>query len=1340
MHKLYLIIFFCLSVITRGEAIYFKHLGISDGLAQLSIMSIYQDELGRMWFGTQEGISVYDGNRIVNLQPGNNVYEASHLIRNHNNHIVGDRDGNILINSDFALIKYNIRTQEFVKIRESSTRVLKENKGKVWVGVSDSVFIWNSKTKQLDLQFTIPSSMLRLTDIHIDSSGKCWIGSMNGLYIRNSDGTFDAVLDDEDVYSIFEDSKYNTWIGSRMNGLYRRDIRGQICHFKNDPLNSSSLASNQVRQIAEDNYGNIWIGTFNGLNKYNSTSNSFEAFKRSPLSGSLTHSSVFPIFKDKQGTMWIGTYYGGVNYFNPETDFFSVYTDNPSREDCLNYNFVGQMVEDKDHNLWICTEGGGLNFFNRTTRKFKYYIRKDDEAGNAIAHNNLKAIAYSEKYNKMYIGTHTGGLSILDLKTSRFYNPLYEDSNYAKDVGDRINRMQIWNDLLIFTTDIGMYTMDMETQKITRFRKDKHLFSNTCFTVDKQGFIWIASGPDIWRINLTDTNQYERFQVDNNMPGTDRVSQIVEDKKGRVFFSTLGAGLFCLTPERSLIHYTAQNSHLPSNYCYEVALSALDQIIITGDKGITFFDPQRETFRIVERGTALPLAGLNSGCGVLACSNGEIFVGGTNGMVSFFEQQLFNISKEYNLYFSDLYINNSLVRAGDGNDVLNSALSYTKQIELAHDQNNLIFNFATNNYVSTFKEANYEYRLEGFEDKWMNAENYFISYTNLNSGKYKLVIRELQYDPDIETQQIITMDVIIHSPWYASWWAYTLYLILLVSILYSFYKFKRSELQMENSLMLERKEKESIEKLNQAKIQFFSNISHEFRTPLTLILSQLELLLQSGSLAPSVYNKLLKVYKNSSQMLNLIGELLDFRKLEAGHLHLRVVELNLVGFINDIYMSFSEYAKAKDITYDFLHSSDRIDVWCDPKQMQKVIYNLLSNAFKFVNKNGTVEIVLEEKEQEVIIKVIDNGDGIPKESLSKIFDSFYQAANSESSQGYTSGTGIGLTLSKSIVELHHGTIAVQSSLDYGTIFTVTLLKGCEAFSETEIVNRSCESLSLKEVPLLSSPIDEETSEGSEDIETVSPKERYKILLVEDNEDILQVLKSLFSPSYEVMTAVNGKDGWEKVSEFMPDIVVSDIMMPEMSGTELCMKLKSDFNLCHIPVVLLTALSSEEQNIEGLKRGADDYVCKPFKAKVLYARCNNLLRNRIILQKKFSEQKDFDVHTLASNPMDQKFLDQINDIIERNLDNQEFDITNLAKDLGLSRSSLYTKFKALTGMTPNEFVLNSKLKKAAHIIENNAGMQIAEISEKLGFGSPRYFTRCFKAQFGMTPADYRKKPL
>ena len=596
--------------------IYFKHIGMQEGLSQLSVMAIYQDNLGRMWFGTEEGISIYDGVQTKAYKPSEFHRQNANPIGNQTHFIAGDKDGNVFFDSDQSLIRYDIQTQKFSCLRKSNVYTVASIKGTIWVGIADSILTWNPDKNDFDFVTRLENRNQRATCLLEDSGGRYWIGTTDGLFRMNDDKSLTCMIMGEDIYDLYEDSKYNLWISIRMNGMYKRDVHGNFTRYRYDPSNPNNISSNQVRDFVEDNFGNIWFGTFTGLNKYNPISNQFEVYARNPLPGSMTHSSVFPVYKDRQGTIWLGTYYGGVNYFNPETDIFTVYAANNSRNDCLNYPFVGNMVEDKDNNIWICTEGGGLNFFDRKTKKFTYFMA--DENRNSIAHNNLKAIAYSPERNKLYIGTHTGGLSIYDIKNKRFKNPYFEDPSYAVIAGDRINQMRIYNDELICTGPKGIFKMNLYTEKVSPLFKSGKYYGNTCFLIDSKGYIWLAYGKGVWKINLKNEEDKVQYRSGENGLGTFPISQIIEDKEGRIFLGTRGSGLFHYDEKnKRFIGYTTENSFIASDYCYELTLSTLDQLVITGDKGITFFDPDQNLFKVVELGTALPLTGINIGCGIL---------------------------------------------------------------------------------------------------------------------------------------------------------------------------------------------------------------------------------------------------------------------------------------------------------------------------------------------------------------------------------------------------------------------------------------------------------------------------------------------------------------------------------------------------------------------------------------------------------------------------------------------------------------------------------------------------------------------------------------------------
>ena len=586
----------------------------------------------------------------------------------------------------------------------------------------------------------------------------------------------------------------------------------------------------------------------------------------------------------------------------------------------------------------------------------------------------------------------------------------------------------------------------------------------------------------------------------------------------------------------------------------------------------------------------------------------------------------------------------------------------------------------------------------------------------------------------------ICLNIHVSAPFYATIWAYLFYALCLTALMVAFVRFKTRQAALRSSLEFERKEKERIEELNQVKLRFFTNISHEFRTPLTLILGQIEVLMQMD-LGTTVYNRIQRIYKNAWHMRNLISELLDFRKQEQGYLKLRVEEQNLVTFTRQIYMCFYEYAQKKEITYRFDSVEETISVWFDPIQLQKVIFNLLSNAFKYTSNKGNITVEVRKVASQAVVSVCDTGIGIPVEHISKIFDRFYQTDNASSSSSFTLGTGIGLALAKGIMNMHHGKIEVESTVGEGTKFILSLPLGNRHFSDEEMaVTEGRESLIIPEASVSSyGQLMAEEIKEPESQKNMDEEDKPTILLVDDNTELLSMLEDIFLPMYNVYTACNGREGLEMAQQIQPDLIVSDVIMPEMSGKDLCYKIKTNVELSHISVVLLTAQTSVEYVVEGLMFGADDYITKPFNIKVLVARCNNLIKNKKRLIAHYAGKVITESPVAeAINEKDKELLTKCVNIVRENFENPDFDVTALASELCMGRSKLYMQFKQMTGLTPNEFILKVKLDEAMSLLTEHPELNITEISVRLGFSSPRYFSKSFKAFFGIAPQGVRSR--
>ena len=1074
-----------------------------------------------------------------------------------------------------------------------------------------------------------------------------YVGTYNGI-IRISRSTplaaHEKILPNTIIKCIYQDSKKNIWIGTSDKGLYQLCQKQGLKNFIHHPDNPNSLSNNRVRCVIEDDLGNLWIGTFYGLNRYNPIQNTWSHFiHKSQDSQSLSHSSVFALYKDTQGGIWIGTYYGGVNYFNPTSDHANFYSANPDDPSALSFPFVGRMEEDEKHNLWVCTEGGGLHYFDRQTKQFTCYSNLKPKTS-PTGKNNMKCIWYQKETGKLYIGTYTEGLIIFNTKTNDSRNIKKELNKKNSLPNNFVLNLQPYKDRLILSTQSGLVAMNLKTEVIEPVSDipaiqsivTNHTYET--FYIDKNDNLWLASGTGgVSKVNLITGKIKYYYHKDNtdNTIGRFKVLHIFENHKAELFFSTSGSGLFKYSPQEETFKcYSKDNNLLYSNYCYYATENQLHELIVLHNHGISVLDTENHKLLYTHR---TPQTSYCQGSSIYCTSDGELYLGGINGMVALSPNTLSVHNKDHNLYFDRLIINNKSITPGDESNILSQTLPYTQKITLKHNQNNLAILLGNSNYLQN--KYNYEYKLEGFGDIWLPLYSPKIIYTNLAPGNYKLTVRELT-----NTQMVcdeISLSFHITPPFYANIYAYFIYSALLAFILFSIIRFNNRQAKLKASVLFERKEKEKVEELNQHKMRFFTNISHEFRTPLTLIMGQSESLLQLNLFSPSIYNRILRIYKNASHMNTLISELLDIHKQEQGYLKLRIEHHDIVTFTKEIYMFFYEYALKKHITYKFESSEPSGELWFDSKQMQKVILNLLSNAFKYTKPGDWISVELvAEGENDIVISVNNLGVGIEKSKIKHVFERFWQDDSATTTQT-VKGSGIGLAMAKGIVELHQGTIGVESEPNGITSFIVTLHRDANVNVEA------------------SSSADERVAghyviEPQEISEMVKPDKTVKILIVEDNPEMRKVLAQIFEQIYDVYTAADGQEGLEQASSLQPQMIVSDIMMPVMSGLEMCEKLKSNLQTSHIPVVLLTARNREEHTLEGLQTGADDYISKPFNIKILVARCNNIIQTRKLLQQRFARNDEPKVEDLPFNPIDKKMLMDATAIVESYIDNPDFD--------------------------------------------------------------------------------------
>lgn len=1315
-----LTLIFFINAGTYASAIYFRHFLPENGLADPAVISICQDSLGRIWFGTENGISIYDGTSFLSIKPGEDINLKGSKIYD----LICSKTGDVFIRTNEGIGLYNSKTGKIYTIYNSSPGAIYMKNGQVYILDNSKLYEWDFNDSKVKLKKTYPFS--NISRYIQTATGYTFIVCNEGLMCGKNDTDFKKIINNNDIYSIYEAKDSTIWVGSREDGLFR--IKNNKIKIYNAE-NSSSIGfhSNDVREITQDREGNLWFGTFNGLYMYSYNDNKFTSYLRSDIKGSLTHSSIYSVFMDNSGILWIGTYYGGVNYVDISHNPFIFY---PAAENSssLSHPVVGQMTEDKNGMLWICTEGGGLNMLNPKTGKIKQF--RSNKFPYALPHTNLKWLEYDKERNTLYIGSTFKGLYSYDITNNNFKNII---PGTGKEKALAFINIVIRNkDNFFLSTREGVYIYN-EQKKQIRLLKQAENSDFTPMCKDNKNMLWVG-GEKIYSYNIENLEQEDSYILEDNGKSYRPLRLFCLNSKD-IYASTYGHGIFRFDRKNNkfIRIYNNTSSHSSNRYCYRIAESPKGNLIVLGEKGINIISKDGELLQTFLIGKNIPLTAIVRDCGLTVASDGSIYAGGINGLLAFKEEELSRRGLSSQLYFSELYINRKRIIPDDGSEILKQTLPYSDKIEIPYNVDRIGIKFTSKDNNPDFNPTDYEYRLIGYDDNWYQAGGNMISYTNLHSGKYRLELRSREYK-GIKHIITNTLDIRVLSPWYFRWQAIILYIIITGFIIFYLLRSAKLKAAAAEEIKHERLEKKKLIEINEAKLKFFTSISHEFKTPLTIMTGQLEMMLQNYKLAPTVYNKLLKIMQQAKSLGYLISDLIEFRKYEQDKVILHIKKLNINEFITSLYDRFSDMASQKKILFEVKLLETDTTLWADSIQLERTIMNLLSNAFKFTESGGSVILKAGEDENNIFIHVKDTGKGIKKEEITKIFDRFYRSNTEENT-----GSGIGLSLVKEIIDMHHGLINLKSIEGQGSEFIITMKKGLEHFNGDSrcIIETNTKATFEKKIQFI--PENVELSEDTENktVATITT-EKDNIIIVEDNRELLELLNELLCPLYSVYKATNGKEALEIVKQVTPSLILSDIMMPIMSGTELCAAIKSDINLCHIPVVLLTALDMPKQELEGLLMGADDYISKPFDAKLLVARCNNIIMSRKKLLQKASQRVEKDITMLATNQLDKEFLDKFSLILENEISNSDLGNDVIASMLNMSRASFYNKFKSLTGETPNEYINNIRLSRASEMLLKDITMPIVDIAESLGFSSPNYFSRKFKEKYNLSPAAYRQE--
>lgn len=1331
----------------QKDKIGFKHLTVENGLSQSSVLSIAQDSMGFMWFGTKDGLNKYNTRNfeIYKREKGN---KSSISSGQNINALLTDSKGNLWVGTQKGLNRYLPESNSFKRYQHNPKKtnsisnnivrsIFEDKAGAIWVGTDSGLNKLIEEDKFLRFmpgRGNAPGvAHYLIKTIYQDYEGTIWVGTIQGLTkIRLINGKYDfqsyfhkkddpESLIDNDVSVIYEDPKLNLWIGTHNNGLELLNrTNGTFRHFMSKKGDTNSISSNVIRRIKTDHDGRLWISTLNGINILDLHSYKFTVLNHNPGDPtSLNHNSIYDILQDATGSMWVGTYFGGVNFYHSNSTPFREYKTS-LRKNGISSNVVSAIVEDKDHNLWIGTEAEGLNYFNRSTGQFTSF-KHDTENASSLSSNLVKAISIDQN-GKVWIGTYEGGLDVY-LPASKSFR--HYKSNNADPKALNSNRIVCLlhdskNRLWIGTRAQGIFLYNEKEDNFapynSKVKRHDLRFIRYLFEDSKKN-IWIATNSGTYILNPA-SNNIKAFTVNDKSSKFDDINLIQEDAQGVIWLGSYDAGLIRYQPAQNKTSFYTMKDGLPSNVILGILEDDKRNLWISTDNGLAKFD--RKVFKTYTIQDGLPGNVFNYNS-FYKDSKGEFFFGGYNGLVSFFPAEIKENKRIPKVIFTRLRLFNKTVVIGDESNLLHRNISLTREITFSHSQNIFSVEFAVLNYIKSEKNK-YAYKLEGLDKEWNYVTTPSASFYNLPSGTYKLLIKGSNND-GVWTNHVEQLIIHIKPPFWKTWWAYLIYMLFFFAILFLVFRFLwiRALLRKEHEVY-------------QMKMDFFTNVSHEIRTPLTLIVGPLEHLINDTKEYPGINRRLLMVRKNAGRLTRLVNELMDFRKEEAGKMTLNISPENIVEFAKEIYLSFQYLAIKHHIDYQFNSSDNDIEVYFDHEQLEKVFFNLLSNAFKFTPDHGNIILSVKRVEKEYIeITVLDNGKGIPEESRDKIFTNFYQVKDPLSRN---SGTGIGLALSKKIAKLHHGDLLLLASPKLGesyvqTCFCLKLKTGNSHFRKEELITQfvNVENPVLYQVP-------NETVElpGQDLIEDTPNEDGITLLIVEDNREIRDFIKQSLKPFYHIIEAEDGEKGAQLAFKKIPDIIVSDVMMPVMDGLELCRILKTDARTSHIPIVLLTARSGNIHEVSGLKTGAEAYITKPFSIDILQLNINNLLALQANMRRKFSQQITLQPSNILIESTDAEFLNKIMRIIEDNFSMDEFNVNMLAAEVGMSTPILYKKIKALTGMTVNNFIKSVRLKRAAQLLRQQT-YTVYEVAYMVGFNDSKYFSKEFAKQFGRTPTDY-----
>ncbi len=1311
------------------------------GLSNSHVNAIGQDSRGLIWVGTNDGLNRFDGIRFQTFHYS--LTDSTSISSNTIYAIFTDRDNTIWFGTFTGLCSYDYKAEQFVRhklppqpntLAFTPVRAIAQTPdGHLWLATSGGglarMDIETHDVKYYRHSGSDPESVCSdyLQAIAVDDSGRVWVGSENsGISILDpATGKCRNITRESGqigsnvISTMYKASNGQIWIGAfEGNASVYNPASGRLQTIR---LSDNNLS---VFGITEGKSGDIWIGTQEeGL--FHHSADRIDHFCNAAGNvNNLINDNIHALFTDDNSNLWLGMFQGGINMMKPRPIFDGFVSGTDTR---LTQKTILGIYPDGKENIYICTDGDGLLIWNSASNEVEHIT-----AGIRGLKSNSIRCAYKDHENRVWLGTYLKGLQEYDTekKVFRGYENIPGDDQSLSNndvtaiVEDRLGNL--W----IGTNGGGLNRLDKQTGRFIHYRHSeddpkKSIINNhiTSLYLDSHGYLWITT---YWGLSQMDpvngdVRNYELIGYNNTY------ICLYEDSKQRFWAGTTMGLKLMNTSDGSFQVFSTQEG-LPSNVVNGIVEDREGNLWLSTNQGICKFNYDKGTIRnfYTEDGLMSNEFIHNS---VASDNDGEIYFGSVGGITRFYPEKINSNRNTPRVAITDLLIFNQRVSPNDSHGILSQSISETNAIELNWNDNSFTLTFNAIDYIQPQK-IKYAFRITGFDSQWTyhNYSQNTASYTNLDAGVYHF---ELKATSDGETwSKPISLRITIVNPIWKRWWAIMLYIIAIAAIIYWWWMYvKRTEREKQEIKIENMRQQNDIE-LNKSRLQFFTNISHEFRTPLTLIMSPLEEIMENPDMDAAQMRRLNIMHRNAERLLRLVNQIMDLRKIDNNKEQLNPVRCNLVQFVREIAENFQQLAESNGIAFAFGSTMQEYWTYIDTEKIDKAIYNLLSNAFKFTPEGGRISVNIRRADNgqsnNVVIIVEDNGKGIAEQNIDKIFDRFFQGDTSTMQQG----TGIGLWLTKQFIEMHNGIISVSSQVGRGTAFTIMLTDGQE-FSNMAASEPGYSHIGLHDV------VEQRNNDLRSNAEASgadTQASRPSILVVEDNTDIREYLSQGLMPLYNISTASNGDEGLQSARKNIPDLVITDITMPVMDGIEMSRKLKSDIETCHIPIIMLTAKTSEEQRIEGLESGADSYIPKPFNPKHLLVRIEKLLELRRTLKDKFGNEIGFDAEQTAIAVPDRDLLKKVTSVIKKRLSDSSLSVETLAEEVGISRGHLQRKLKNLTGQNPNEFIRIIRLKQAAEIL-GGKDVSIAEVSEMVGFNSQSYFSTAFTKQFNISPSQY-----